>query len=276
MKRIAILVIAATTQPVYVHYIRTYWTELIRHLKAAKPHIDVFLLFESDTDLNEFSYLADNVIQDQNSEVETLCSSEFHTWAIPGILSKTVYAFELLQGQYDVFFRTNLSSIIRVPYFDQFVQGWENIGYSGSYVWTDALRSDLEFHNRIGPDKSIKSLAELSAYPGNTFISGSGYFLNATEARSLVQRKHQIRYDISDDVSIGLMLSDHKLLPDFTVSVSPQDSITEIKSQICKSGSAHVRLEHFSLDRARDLWRHIEDGQLWKVHPDRRGVEAQN
>jgi hypothetical protein len=274
MKRIAILVIAATTQPVYVHYIRTYWTELIRHVKAAKPHIDVFLLFESNTDLDEFSHIANNIIQDQNSEPDTLCSSEFHNCCIPGILSKTIYAFELLQGQYDVFFRTNLSSLIRVPYFDRFVQGKE-IGYSGSYVWTDALRSDLEFHDRIGPDKSIKSLAELDAYPGNTFISGSGFFLNATEAKSLVQRKHQIRYDIIDDVSIGLMFSDHELLPDFTVSVSPQDSITEIKSQIYRSGAAHVRLANFPLSGARDLWRHIEDGQLWKVHPDRRGVEAQ-
>jgi hypothetical protein len=226
-------------------------------------------LFERDTNLDQFSHLADNIIQDQNSELETLCSSEFNNCGIPGILSKTVYAFELLQGQYDVFFRTNLSSLIRVPYFDQFVQGRTNIGYSGSYVWTDALRSDLEFHDRIGPDKSIKSLAELDAYPGNTFISGSGYFLNATEAKSLVQRKHQIRYDIIDDVSIGLMFSDHELLPDFTVSVSPQDSITEIESQICKSGAAHVRLENFTLDRARDLWRHIESGHLWKVHPNR-------
>jgi len=265
LKRIAILVIAATTQPVYVQYIRTYWTELIRHLKVAKPHIDVFLLFEHATDLDEFSHLADNIIVDQNSEPETLCSSDFHTLCIPGILSKTVYAFELLQGRYDVFFRTNLSSVIRVPYFDQFVQGRSHIGYSGSSVWADALRADLEFHDRIGPDKSIKSLAELDTYPGNTFISGSGYFLNAAEVKSLVQRKNQIRYDIIDDVAIGLMFSEYESLPDFSVKVSPRDSITEIKSRIRRTSAAHVRLEHFPLDRAQDLWEHIESGQLWKV-----------
>jgi hypothetical protein len=275
MKRIAILAIAATTQPVYVHYIKTYWTELIRHVKATKPHIDVFLLFEHDSDLVELSHLADNIIQDRNSAPETLCRAEFHDSCIPGILSKTIYAFELLQDRYDVFFRTNLSSLIRVPYFDQFVQSKSHIGYSGSWVWGDALRASLELHGSIGPDKSIKSLADLDAYPGNTFISGSGYFLNAAEVKSLVQRKHQIRYDIIDDVAIGLMFSDYELLPDFTVAISPRDSITEIKSQIRKSSAAHVKLVNFPTERAQDLWDHIRGGQLWKVSLGRRGVDPQ-
>ena len=46
MKRIAILVIAATNQPVYRHYIASYWTELIRHVAANVPHIDVYMLTE--------------------------------------------------------------------------------------------------------------------------------------------------------------------------------------------------------------------------------------
>ena len=265
MKRIAILAIASTNQPLYVHYIKSHWTELIRHVQAAKPHIDVFLLFEHGAVLDEFSYLADNIIEDRNCEPEALCSPEFHSFGIPEILSKTMYAFELLQGQYDVYFRTNLSSLIRVPYFDQFVQGRSDICYSGSFVWTDALRADLEFHDRIGPDKSIKSLAELDAYPGNTFISGSGFFLNAEEVKSLVQRKKQVRYDIIDDVSVGLMISEHELLRDFSIVVSPRDSIAEIKSQIRKSNAAHVRLQHFPLEKAQNLWKQIESGQLWKV-----------
>jgi len=182
-------------------------------------------------------------------------------------LSKTIYAFELLQDRYDVFFRTNLSSMIRVPYFDQFVQDRSHIGYSGNFVWTDALRADLEFHHRIGPDKSIKSLTELDAYPGNTFVSGSGFFLNAAEVRSLVQRKQQIRYDIIDDVSIGLMFSEHELLRDFTVKFFPQNSVAEIERRIFESSAPHVRLEHFPLEKAQDLWEHIKDGQMWKASP---------
>ena len=43
MKRIAILVIASTSSPLYVHYIRTYWSALIHHTRVHRPHIDVFL-----------------------------------------------------------------------------------------------------------------------------------------------------------------------------------------------------------------------------------------
>ena len=63
MKRIAILVIAASNRPLYVHYIKTYWTALIRHLGVTRPHIDVFLLFENSTDLTPFEDLRQHIIQ---------------------------------------------------------------------------------------------------------------------------------------------------------------------------------------------------------------------
>lgn len=264
MKRIAILVIAATNQPVYVHYIKTYWTELIRYLKLTRPHIDVFLLFENGPDLGPFSDLRDHIIQDSLFDPGSLCDPRFHTSIIPGILSKTVYALELLQGRYDVYFRTNLSSMLRLPYFDQFVQDKANIIYSGGAAWHDALRQTLVASGSIGPNKSIKSLAELDGYPGNTFISGRGYFLSADEVQSLLQRKDQIRYDIVDDVSMGLMFSQYEYLPDFSLTVLPQESVAEIKSRIRRSNAPYVRLQHFPLDKIQRLWQHMEHGQLWQ------------
>lgn len=262
MKKIAILVIASTKQPVYVHYIRAYWAELIRHTQAHWPHIDVFLLFERDTDLSGFSTLEDNIIVDQNLAADLLPELEFHTVMIPGVLSKTIYAFEMLQDEYDVFFRTNLSSMLKISNFDHFVQSRNPIRYSGAAVWTDALREDLLVHDRIGPGKSIKSLAELESYAGNTFISGSGYFLSAEEVKSLVRRKHQIRYDIIDDVSIGLMFAEHELLPGFSITVTADQPIYEIKNRIVESTACHIRVQHFPLKKAQELWREIEHGQL--------------
>jgi len=241
IKKIAILVIAATNQPLYVHYIKTYWTALIRHLATTRPHIDVFLLFENSTDLAPFEDLRKHIIRDPRSDFGSLCPPEFQSLIIPGILSKTIHAFELLQDRYDVFFRTNLSSMIRVPYFDRFVQDTPDIMYSGGAIWRDALRDNLIFHDRIGPGKSIPSLEELKGYPGNTFVSGAGFFLSAAEVKTLVERKHEIRYDIVDDVSIGLMFPDHQYLPDFRVTVFRQDSIAEIKSRIRRSKAPHVR-----------------------------------
>jgi len=264
MKKTAILVIATNTTPLYIHYIKTYWTELIRYTRAETPHIDVFLLFENSIDLSEFSEIADNLIQDPQTDLDQLCEPQYQSRGIPGILSKTIYAFELLQDKYDVFFRTNLSSLIRVPYFDHFVQNAESIVYSGAMVWPEALRDDLEYHNCIGQDKSIKSLEELTSYPGNTFISGSGYFLNAAQVKSLIQRKGQVRYDIVDDIAIGLMFSEYQLIPEFSLIVSARESITEIKNRILQSKAAHIRLEHFPLQKAQEFWQHIQLGQLWK------------
>jgi hypothetical protein len=110
----------------------------------------------------------------------------------------------------------------------------------------------------------------LADYPGNTFISGSGYFLNAAEVKSLVQRKREIRYDIIDDVSVGLMLEEHEVLPQFLTIVTPDQSITEIKKQIRESNAGHVRLQHFPLEKAQELWEHMALGQLWGVMPLRR------
>ena len=64
MKRTAILVIAALNQPVYRHYIRTYWTEMVRYTDAHTPEIDVFLLIENGTDREPFAHLGENVIED--------------------------------------------------------------------------------------------------------------------------------------------------------------------------------------------------------------------
>jgi hypothetical protein len=265
MKKIAILVIAATNQPVYIHYIKTYWTALIRHLGETRRHIDVFLLFENNTDLQPFEDLRQHIIQDPRSDFSSLCDPKHQNLIIPGILSKTIHAFELLQDQYDVFFRTNLSSIIRIPYFDQLVQDKAEIRYSGGFVWTNSLRESLEKNGRIGPNRNIKNLSELKLFPGNTFISGSGYLISSAEVKDLVKRKHEFRYDIVDDVSVGLMLAEHEFLPGFSLQVSPSASLAEIKCQIRESNSPHIRLTRFPLEKASSLWEDIQHGQLWQV-----------
>ena len=62
--RVAVLSIAAVNQPVYQHYIRTYWTELIRHTNESCPDIDVFLLTENGLRHDALDDLGDNVIED--------------------------------------------------------------------------------------------------------------------------------------------------------------------------------------------------------------------
>jgi len=264
MRKIAILVIAAVNQPLYVHYIKTYWTELIRYANASLPNIDVFLLLEKGTPMDVFKDIGANVIQDHHSDLHQLCDAKFHTPHIPGILSKTIYALELLQDRYEVFFRTNLSSLIRISRFNSYVQSLDSICYSGAWVWVDGLRQDLVNQNKIGPDKSIKTLAELDGFEGNTFISGAGYFLSSEEARNLVRRKQMIRYDIVDDVSVGLMLGRHEALSHFATIIKPDRSADEIMEVIRKSNACHFRLQHFPLSLAEELWNQLQNEPVWK------------
>ena len=264
MKKIAILVIAATNQPVYLHYIKTYWTELINYTNKEKSHIDVFLLLENGAVTDAFSHVLDNVIEDQNADLDQHCEPQFQRAGLPSILSKTIYAYELLHDKYDVFFRTNLSSFIKLSAFDDYVQTKDSIIYSGAWIWRDALRQDLLHHNKIGSDQSIKSLAELDGYEGNTFFSGAGYFLNAQEARSLAERKESIRYDIIDDVSVGLMFSDYEELSGFSTLIEAKTPTKKIVQMMHDSHAPHIRLQHFPLEVAEAVWQALENDPVWK------------
>lgn len=264
MRKIAILVIAAVNQPVYRHYIKSYWTEVIRYTNACKSNIDVFLLFENGTVIEISDDISNNIIVDEARNMNRLCHPKYFTPHVPGILSKTIFALEKLQDQYDVFFRTNLSSMIKISAFDDYVQSAESVSYSGAWVWADNLRKDLLNHGKIGPDKSIKEISELDEYEGNTFISGSGYFLNSDEAKSLVERKARIRFDIIDDVAVGLMFAEYKMLKQFTTVVTADKSPGEIVELIKASKTCHIRLQWFPARLARAVWFELRDDPVWR------------
>ncbi len=263
MKRIAVVVIAATNQPVYRHYIASYWTDLIRHTAAQVPHIDVYLLTEHGCTTAAYDHIVDNVIEDPEPDAGRLVPEPFRTVNVPGILSKTIHAFDVLGGRYDLFFRTNLSSMLMLSAFDRFVQSSADIGYSGQLVWGDALRANLLHHGHVGPGRSVADLSELDRYPGNSFVSGSGYLLNADEARRLVERRDQLRYDLPDDVAVGLMLEHHRQLAGFSEIITPDLSISEALDRITTTSAAHLRLQHFPVERATALWRYVDRRQLW-------------
>jgi hypothetical protein len=264
MKRIAVLVIAATHHPLYRHYIYTHWTRLIEFVRSEKPHIDVFLLFEHDMNICGLEHLADNIIVDPNMDLGLLCNPKFHEAGIPGILSKTVHALQLLQSDYEVFFRTNLSSVIRASAFDRYVQDKDPVIYSGAIVWVDTLTDNLLQYHRIGPDGSVGSLSELDEYRGKTFVSGSAFFLNAREVKSLLEEKSRLRYDLPDDVAVGLMLPEHEVLTDFSVTITADKLVADSMEIIKDSRACHIRLENFPLHIALALWEEFRKLEIWK------------
>lgn len=264
MKKIAILVIAALNQPVYIHYIKNYWIELIKHTNETKPNIDVYLLLENGTVTDIFLDVLNNVIEDKSTNLDKLCAPQYHSINVPGILSKTIYALELLHDKYDIFFRTNLSSLVNISTFEDYIQTKETVRYSGGWGWVNALRENLLFHNWIGPGKSISAVSELDEYTGDTFISGAGFFLNAHEAQSLVERKQSIRFDLPDDVAIGLMFAQHEILSNFAAKVEASMPLDEIMRTIQTSGAAHIRLQHLPVELAEKIWSELENNPTWK------------
>ncbi len=264
IKKIAILVIAAQNQAVYRHYLRAYWSDMIKYTNEKKPNIDVFLLFEKGSDISLFSHLSENIIMDENIDFNGFFSSNGGHKVIPGILSKTIFAFEFLKDKYDVFFRTNLSSMVHTQNLEKLVSTKEEIIYSGSGIWNDALRSDLIHRGKIGANKSIKKIGELDEYPGNTFISGSAYLLGNEEVSYLVKNKKKIRYDIIDDVSIGLMMKKHEYLPNFTLKLLKSNRIDQMVEMLGRENFCHVRLQHFPVDIAQELWQKIKSRPFWR------------
>lgn len=264
MKKIAILVIASTCQPVYKHYISTYWTQLIRYTEKLS-NVDIYLLFDYGVDVSQYDNIRDNIIIDFNDNYNGYVTKGLKCKGfIPGILSKTIYAFKTLHKKYDVFFRTNLSSIICIRNLIDFVENNEII-YSGEYEFTNNIRDNLRYYKKIGKDKSIKSLKELDIYPGNTWYSGCGYFINSKEISEVISYQDKIRYDIIDDVSMGLYLEKSKKLNGFSTIIYKNQDIDINIDNIIKfknRGGCHIRVQHFPLVKAQELWEKISKLQL--------------
>ena len=267
MKKIAILVIASLNE-LYQVYIDNYWKKMINYCYQYYPHIKIFLLFDYNTDLSNYQDIINNIIIDQTIFYNNFFpEGEKIGGFIPGILSKTIYALEKLSNYYDIFFRTNLSSMIILKNFNDYIQN-NDIHYSGFYIWKDGLRDDLIFHNKVGQDKSIKFLEELNQYPGNTFISGSAYFLNQDNIITILKNKLKIRYDIIDDVSVGLLLSTHSSVPyHYHLCINNNTNIEEVITSIKNHSNTgfHIRLNHLSIENANLLHTQLRIKNLYNL-----------
>jgi hypothetical protein len=99
---------------------------------------------------------------------------------IPGILAKTVKALEWASDHYDYVWRTNLSSVLD---FDGLYQYCLNIsnnsGFYGGYI---------------------------GHYGDGKFASGAGFLMSRDVVEYLLENQSLLRWDLIDDVAIGLLL----------------------------------------------------------------------
>lgn len=211
MKKICILVIASRSKDImrftqyaryglYDLYVKLFWIPIIEILKYIK-HIDCFLLYNSEKEVKGWDiyeqYLKDNVLFEDSLGEDTISM-------IPGILSKQLNAFKLLNNIYDVFWNCNLSSIPEIERLDKYIQLY-NINYSGHYVYNQKVSTHLHMYKN---DSKVTSL--LKEWPGRTFLGGSGFFLNKDEVTYIVGLLDKIKqsdiFYIVNDLAIGLIM----------------------------------------------------------------------
>lgn len=256
MRKICILVIASTNLPIYKLFLQNFWIPLISTMNQTQE-MDIFLLFDNQKqvdEVSELSLLRNNIIINKNiyhngfvvPENSRICSN-----FIPGILSKTIYGLETLQSQYEVYFRTNLSSMIHVPNFLQYVNS-NKICYScGSQIVNNTLRQNISQFKKFSAPY-LKNMSELDSFHSNSFCSGCGYFLNKNELNYILQNKKKIRYDIIDDVAIGLLFDKKPTgIPNFSIQLVSNMSTDEMNKQLQKY-YCHIRVDRRSFEKNLD------------------------
>jgi len=138
---------------------------------------------------------------------------------VPGILQKTVRAFEYFQNdfeQYDYVVRSNISSIIN---FDSL---------------TDKLKTDAKHRPVDYGSTNILKLHWLDpksgihdeTHFGTRYASGTNIILSVPSVRSIVRNQDKIDYTIVDDVAIGIFMKEHR--PDIEVSSVAQGSMVTV------------------------------------------------
>jgi len=161
---------------------------------------------------------------------------------IPGILDKTIKAFEYIQpylDEYDYVVRSNISTIIN---FDLLKKQLMNkpIDYGGGIMW------DLQW---LHPESGIID----KTHWNKKFASGTSIILSSKLVKRILENKQHIQYNLIDDVAIGVLIHDYfsDIMPvDFSKYFIALDNHNghepSIKSQI--SNMTHIFYRNRSSD----------------------------
>ena len=216
-----ILVIAnETNDNCYNDFLNEYWIKFINYVNYKSSNIKIFLLFgEKPTNTN---------IGDSN-----ILISNTKECLKPGILQKTIYAFEYCNITYNYkhILRTNLSSFLIL---DNLISLNHNLSDNGLY-------GGLRFGWGIG---------------------GSGMWLSNDVITYIILNKDKLNYRKIDDVAIGYLLKGKFLKK--SIPFFPMDIITikkgnnyenreSVVKKIIKGNYYNVRLKQDNIDRTNDI-----------------------
>jgi hypothetical protein len=118
------------------------------------------------------------------------------------VLYKTISALEYLfqKTEYDFVIRSNISTIIHIPKLIQYLY---NIPTTRIYTSSQFFKLNWIDHNAGIHNTSLF---------GTIYASGISITLSNDTVKYLINNKDKLRYDIVDDISIGLFFQTHNPL----------------------------------------------------------------
>jgi hypothetical protein len=105
-----IILVIASNGDIYNKLIEVYWSRLIKYIKQNNYKIKIFLVWGNNNIVENLPIEDDDVIKTDSAEN-----------LIPGILIKTIKAFEIVNEKYEYkhILRTNLSSFLILEKLDE-------------------------------------------------------------------------------------------------------------------------------------------------------------
>ena len=202
----------------YNDFINEYWIKFINYVNHNFPNIKIFLLFgEKPTNIN---------IDNSN-----ILISNTKECLIPGILKKTIYAFEYCNTTYNYkhILRTNISTFF--------------------------ILDKLILMNY--------NLSDIRLYGGLSFwwgIGGSGIWLSNDVITYIILNKDKLNYRKIDDVAIGNLLKNKfnkTNLPVFIMDRTKSQNNYKNKElcikKIIKENHYNIRLKQIHTNRSNDI-----------------------
>lgn len=160
------------------HYKKMY--EQTRRYYHSLPNVKTLYYCYSPT-LSDEHQLVDDILYIKGKETY-----------LPGILLKTIRAFEIGQtlGQFDYIIRSNSSTVVDIPKLLPLLQK-NKVQYGGSFI------HNLQW---IDPAGGIKD----QSLWGTRYASGTCIVFDRQTLQTLLQHKDKLNQTVIDDVAIGL------------------------------------------------------------------------
>ena len=201
LPRIIIVVIASRAEAIHEQLLTSFWVPFIRDVVPRYKIVKVRLVFGAGTPISDLASIRDSIMLGRSPESY-----------IPGILAKTMDAFSaLLKEPFDFIVRTNLSSFWILGNLLRLLSRYRRTrlynGIGNPPLTLEQARLGIVFSG----SKSEEEMRKLSQ-SSTRAISGAGIILSRDVVATLVLNRRRLRYDIIDDVAIGMFLDGKVLL----------------------------------------------------------------